>query len=76
MSNPTWPPGFTPDPTPLRAARSPMQYHRMRQTALDRGHTGTLVDTFKNPASNIPDASKGRLALPARNVERCKRHSK
>lgn len=70
MSKPTWPPGFTPDPTPPRASRGPLHYLRMRQTALERGHTGTMVDTFKNPASNIPDPSKARLALPPKKVKR------
>ncbi len=69
MPPPTWPPGFVPEATP-KPGRCPLQYHRMRQTALDRGHTGTLVDTFRAPGSNIPDTSKARLALPAKKAQR------
>lgn len=70
MSRLTWPPGFTPDPTPPRSTRGPLHYLRMRQTALDRGYTGTMVDTFRDPASNISDPSKARLAVPAKKAKR------
>lgn len=70
MSADTWPPGFTPDPTPLKPSRGPLQYLRMRDTQLSRGNTGTMVETFRNAASNIPDPSKARLALPAKKGKR------
>lgn len=65
MKREPWPPGFVAEPVP-KPGRSPLQYLRMRQTALSRGHTGTIVDAFKAPNSNIPDPAKARLDVPAR----------
>ena len=59
----TWPPGYTPQP-PDAPTKHPLRYLRMRQTQLDNGVTGTMTETFKAPASNIADTSKGRVQLP------------
>lgn len=60
----TWPPGFVAQP--IEPARCPLRYMRSRQTALDKGFTGTMVDTFGPAASNVPDAAKARVQLPKR----------
>ena len=65
MTKPTtWPPGFVAQP--IERARCPLRYMRGRQTALDKGVTGTMVDTLGAGASNVPDAQKARVALPKR----------
>jgi hypothetical protein len=61
-----WPPGFVAQPIDKAAARCPLRYMRSRQTALDKGLTGTMVDTFGPAASNVPDVAKARVALPKR----------
>lgn len=59
MTKPTtWPPGFTPQP--IEPARCPLRYMRSRQTALDRGVTGTVEKSVG------ADSAKARVALPKR----------